>query len=368
MVDLRARGPEIDQAASSESKAKTDNSAGSALRFSQFFAVATLALMSLISGLNVVVNPLAYYPTTIVRPLTWSTRPLRTSALLSCRGTGVVIVGSSRAMKLAPAEVERLTGMRAYNASVDSAMAEDYLALLRLAVRGCAGSVREIVLGIDVEGFHASQNPDGRVTGSLAYWQELPPQERLRSALDAIETLLSWDQIVQSARSLRLILNPAEQPPPTSRFDADGLLHYLDWERERAEGRFNLNPSGQIENYLARFAGYGHLSLRRREVFEQFLRECFAASIRVRSFITPLHAEVRDALRARRNFDETHAELLTWLESLAAKNSLFSAVDYSDVLSFGGVEDGFYDGAHIDDENARRLLRALYNARTDAFQ
>ena len=84
--------------------------------------------------------------------------------------------------------------------------------------------------------------------------------------------------------------------------------------------------------------------------------------------MTPLHAEVRAALRARRNFDATRAELLAWLEPLSVTNRLFSVVDYSEVSSFGGAEDGFYDGAHIDDENSDRVLRALYSAGADAIQ
>lgn len=368
MLDAPPRQPSSGESKPTESGAESGRSASSASGFLRIFSVATLALMSLPVGLNFLVNPFAHYPVSIIRPVTWSTRTLRTTALLSCKGTGALIMGSSRSMKLAPAQVKNLTGLRAYNASVDSAMAEDYLALLRLALRGCAGSVREIVLGIDIEAFHDARGPDSRVTGSLAYWNELPAEERVRSALDAAESVLAWDQLAESIRSLRLLLSPGRREEPASRFDDDGFLHYLNWEREKAEGTFKLSASGQIDSYLARFAGYQHLSSRRREIFEQFLGECFAAGIRVRSFVTPLHAEVLAALRARRNFDATRAELLAWLEPLTQANRLFSFVDYSNVLSFGGAEDGFYDGAHIDDENSDRLLKALYAERADALQ
>lgn len=344
----------------------TNGTPAAVARYLKTFRIATVCLVALPVGLNAFVNPYLYYPTSLFRPVTWSTRPLRTVALRSCQGTGAVIIGSSRAMKLAPSRVEKRTGLRSYNASVDSAMAEDYLALYRLAHLGCGDGLQEIVLGIDLESFHDTHGPDGRVTGAPDYWLQLPWEERIRSALDALEKLVAWEQTVQSLRSVRLAF---EQPPvATSSFDADGLFHNLSWEKEKAEGTFKLDAKGMIGPYLSRFAGYRHVSPRRREIFEQFLAEASAAGIRVRAFVTPLHSEVQDALRASRGFDERRGELMSWLGRLAAENHSFSVVDYSDVRAFGGTERGFYDGAHIDDENSDRLLDALYGARADALQ
>ncbi len=337
-----------------------------ARRYLRTFAVVLGTALLAIALLNWAVNPYSYYPSAWLRPLTWSTRPLRTEALSGCRGVGALIIGSSRSMKLAPAQLQRLTGLRALNASVDSAMAEDFLALLRLARAGCGGSVKEVVLGIDLEAFHDTQGPDGRITGAPAYWAQLPLPERLRSAAAATEKLLAWEQTVQSLRSLRMLREPL--PTPTSRFDDDGFLHYVAWEAQKADGTFKLDTSGQVQAYLSRFAGFKHLSHRRLAVLRTFLEETASDGVRVRGFVTPLHADVLAALRSQRGFDALRSELNAQLADLQREFPHFTAFDASEVSAYGGAPDGFWDGAHVDDESSALLLDGLYGRRGDAVQ
>ena len=45
-----------------------------------------------------------------------------------------------------------------------------------------------------------------------------------------------------------------------------------------------------------------------------------------------------------------------------------SSVDFTQVESFGGSSEAFFDGAHIDDLNAGRLIDALFDGGGHALQ
>ena len=43
-------------------------------------------------------------------------------------------------------------------------------------------------------------------------------------------------------------------------------------------------------------------------------------------------------------------------------------MDYTDIAAFHGTEDGFYDGAHVTAENARRILAQAVRDEPGAFR
>jgi hypothetical protein len=335
-------------------------------RFVRAFAWALGGALALLGAFNVGVNPYGYYPTRIVRPLTWSSRVTHSDDLAQCHQWQAVVLGSSRSMKLSPSQIEQKSGLRTYNAAVDSAMAEDLLAIWRLAHERCGATLRELIIGIDIESFHDVQEPDGRITGAPLIWTHLPPQEQLRSASAALSRTLSWEQTAQSIRSLQLAATG--YPADKVRFDADGYLHYLDHEQAKASGTFVLDSHATTQAYLQRFAGMRHVSERRRAVFETLLRETAQAGVRVRTFITPLHEDLVTALKKERDFDHLRTEVVTMISELQRQYPHFTNEDFTEVQSFSGSPQAFYDGAHIDDQNADRLIDTLYGKRADALQ
>jgi hypothetical protein len=58
--------------------------------------------------------------------------------------------------------------------------------------------------------------------------------------------------------------------------------------------------------------------------------------------------------------------LRTYLRALQSRCDL-RVVDLLDIESFGGDPDGFYDGAHVTAENARRIIRHVVDVAPWSF-
>ena len=112
-----------------------------------------------------------------------------------------LILGSLRVMQVEPAYLEVKTGCSFYNAGVNSATAEDYLAMLRFYINTFHQPPRMILLGIDVEAFDSQP-----VSGSLLQVPELAltisDLISLRDRLLLLPKLFDWYQIASSNRSL----------------------------------------------------------------------------------------------------------------------------------------------------------------------
>jgi hypothetical protein len=181
-----------------------------------------------------------------------------------------------------------------------------------------------------------------------------------------VEALLSYGQLKQSLRSLRLSFTG--YPEPATTFDDDGFLHYPKWERQIALGTFTPNYEGSKTEYTNRFFRFTAIDNARRERFEGLLEYAHSHNIAVRAFLTPLSGPLIEHLRIHRSFDSLHQLVWTYLQEVQARHPHFSVVDFTDVRSFGGNPAGFLDGAHTDDENSRRLVEALYRAPSSKTQ
>jgi hypothetical protein len=185
------------------------------VRLIAFLAV-LIGTLGAIALLNLVVNPLGYYPVSFFHPLTWSTRQIKASLMISSPPVEALILGSSRTMSLSPAEIQRLSGHRAFNASVDSARVEDDLAIFRFASEERRWNLREVIVGLDVEAFHDGIPPDPRLSTAPEFRHWLPWTPRQQVIAGALKDLVSLGQAHQSLRSIELHI--AGLPPRESVF------------------------------------------------------------------------------------------------------------------------------------------------------
>ena len=127
--------------------------------FLRLLWTAVLGLFS-IAVLNLVVNPDGIFPLHIMPQLSWGGRPLKAEMLKKVASPPqALILGSSRVMALPPAEVERATGLRTFNAGVEVAKAEDFYVMLRYAIEATHLRPKLLLLGCDVEAFHNQEPP-----------------------------------------------------------------------------------------------------------------------------------------------------------------------------------------------------------------
>ena len=314
--------------------------------------------LALLAVLNVLVNPLGYYPTHLVRPLTWSSRSAKTERMTGRPSPDVLIFGSSRSMKLAPTEIMKVRGKTAFNAAVDSARAEDFYALLGFALEGCAWHPSELVIGIDLEAFRDHSSADSRLVSDEILRAYLPADIRWKGYEMMAGALLSYQQSLASMTALEYLVRGF--PEATVRFENDGELEYIAEDRAIREGTFRPNIDASIGEYGVRYAGFTGLDARRKEVFEEMIRRAHDAKISVYAFFTPLHPSLLKHLRATRDYDRLHALTVSYLQDLATRVGGVVIRDFTELASFGGEPDDFYDGVHMQRANADRLLRALW--------
>jgi hypothetical protein len=325
-------------------------------RFFSLVASATFA----VAASNLLVNPLGYYPVRVIRPLTWSSRETKAAIVRTAPPFQVLILGSSRTMKFAPNEVHALTGMNAVNAAIDSAHVEDLYATLQLALSRSRGvdDLKAVIVGVDPEAFHDHAAPDPRLFGVPELARRVPVAMQATIASEACRTLFSAGQFAATLRSLRMRFVDG-YPVAESSFDTDGLLHYVKWEREIAEGTFVPDIASSVEEYEGRYAGFDALDPTRKALFSEMVALASRQHISVRAFITPLHDRVRERLREQGNLEARLVELRAFLSEVATNFPSFTWVDYLDVRSFGGDPTAFFDGAHARDANMSKLAHAL---------
>jgi hypothetical protein len=307
---------------------------------------------------NYVVNPLNYYPPRLVRPLSYGDQLVKVDLMnRQAAGPDVLVLGSSRTMKLAPADVTALNGMTAFNGGVSSSRPEEWYAMLRHALDDLHWQPREIIVGVDLETlfYHGESNED--LLSSPDLRQHLPADMYRESLWNRAALLISWDQLLLSRKALAL--NRGARPPAAITFDPDGLLHYVGWEKAVAEGRFQFGVEFNIRDYRRRYDGLDGFDEQRKALFEQMLKLAAARSIRVRLFATTFHPAVLAEMVKLPAFNQVHADAVQYLSAAATRYQGVTFADFTEITSFGGDQDNFFDGVHIRQENGRRQLERL---------
>jgi hypothetical protein len=322
------------------------------------FSVTAGSILMVTTAINVVVNPLGYYPTKWFEPLAWSSRSEKVKLMRAAPSPGVLILGSSRTMKLDPDEIRRLSSGTPFNAAVDSARAEDLYALTRFALEELGWQPKEIIIGVDLEAFHDHIQPDNRLIANADLRRFLPLEIQWEAAITAAEGLISETQLRSSIRSLSRSMRGGRKTKAT--FAADGHLRYDEWEEQIQAGSFTPDIEASLAEYERRFDGFRGLDPRRMQLFEELLRLAESRNIRVRAFITPLHPQLIERLRKTRDFDRLHGLVVAYLEELRAAHPMLIAADFTDVTEFSGDPGLFFDGAHLRDENTILLVQKLY--------
>jgi hypothetical protein len=298
--------------------------------------------LSGIALINFLVNPFRLYPCRLVAPAAVDDHTTKLE-LLRCRRPQLLVLGSSRVLKLEPAYLERRTGLRAFNLGVASGQAEDSLCLLRYATEGLRLPVRWVVLGVDVDSFTptAPVNPQLRKNPCLRAF--LPPELRpgWTAPIGDLLEALTLDQLTMSIRALW-----PRSGRRLGRFDADGLLH------NAAEKR-PLDLSLDMRPYMRRFGNYSYLSPARLGYLDEIARLCRRRRIRLSVFLTTVHAQYARSVAA--TYWPRYRELVPLMERKAPKEG-FTFTDCSQVEKYGGDPNDFYDCSHVKCGNSRRII------------
>lgn len=272
-----------------------------------------------------------------------------------------LILGSSRSMKLSPAQLGKLTGQPFFNLGVFSGRPEDFLALYRAATRRHP-DINLLLVGVDADGLNPRQPSEGEFENNA----EL--QQALRGAPFSV---VDWGKFLAHravdlysmgyARDVLASLNATRHPPtPMYSFDADGSIEFPKYDREIAAGTFSLDRvlATCIDNGVNQLALIRETDVARLRYLRTLIADARAHGVDVVVWSPPLHPRFRAAisqnLLARGN--------LTRISSDIRRLTREAAVPFVDLESSGDFlpdATAWYDCVHYRSSEAARIAALL---------
>jgi hypothetical protein len=332
-------------------------------------AIGTIAVVFLV---NVLVDPYGTVGTNLLAsgvprdPSTKATliKGLRTPPQL-------VVLGSSRSLKVRPSYLHALTGENVFNAGVrDATPVEEYALVHFIHDRFPDAHIHWLWL-LDVEAFRGDT-----ISPALLDSADLAPYvssgDRLTARLHGIVDLLSWRALEDSISSIRAGDRPDTVPDTHSRRIGPHIRHLI----ARSEGftadgyytRVDYNWPKSTAKYEAMYGDgslYTHLSGLSKSYLERTLRDLNAWGEAPVIVLSPMHPKLERELGPV-GWSARHRDLVAYLQGLHPRYR-FRFLDFTSIRSFGGDPHGFYDPVHLRPANIHRMLSAVLRRAGDAL-
>ena len=259
------------------------------------------------------------------------------------RAPQLLILGGSRATRFEPAYFEELTGLRGFNLAFQNGRPEDAWAFVNFIHARFPGAKLRVVWFLHVEAFRAQGLSPGLIQDeSLSRWfpRALIDSERKKLPRSAEE--------VPKGRDLAL-----------TRFGPDGVVLRNRYDIAEERGRpLSRALDWSIATVLERYATtQPELYPRSQRYFEKTLRLLSEMGTTQAVVLMPLHPRLLAAVRAA-GWQERHDEVTTYLAGLQDRYG-FGLLDSSHLATFKGDPKDFYDGFHVKQANARKLIRSV---------
>jgi hypothetical protein len=244
-------------------------------------------------------------------------------------------------MMFRPSLLEELTGMPAFNAGTSSGVPEEMYRLVRNA------NIRPniVLMGLDIEMFHDQDAVENDLQRS---WSN-------------VTQLLSIEQSSLSLQLLQMLLR-GKRPVAARHLDADGYLHYDNYEAEARTGAYDLSTKLQrtTTEYRFRWEGFSHISQSRLQYVEAIMRFCKEQNIQMVVVLTPYHPLLKESLPSNR-FNAMKNALWVHLSELCSRYGA-QCKDYTSIETFNADDRSFYDGVHMNERNTDALVRSLFSS------
>jgi hypothetical protein len=333
-----------------------------------------LGLLACVGAFNAVVDPFGFVGSAVFPTAILSDRATKACLAERLRSAPQLIVyGSSRAMKVAPAFVSRLTGLTTFNAAVSSASPADVWAFANFLHGRFPGRPARVIWLLDIESFRTRPLDPGLLeTPALARYFSASAQASAK--IDSVWTLFSWKtarDAYRVATSHRASI--ATRVPCTYR--SNGVTEYTprglrQWDFHDVARARGASLTASVDRSIAQYrgvyaSGYPRLSPTSQHWFERTLRVMHAWGIRPIIVLTPIQPKLLRAIGSL-GWWRRHADVVRYLHSVQ-KRVPFELLDASEVATFGGSRRAFYDGVHMTPPNVRRLMTWVVRHSPAAF-
>lgn len=324
-------------------------------RFAVIFARATVAGIALLAATNWLVNPWRLYAPRLLPPRVLDLRDQKCALLREAEPPEQLVLGSSRMFCVEPAVLERLTGLRTFNAAVTDAKPVDSMALYRYAAETLRAPVRSVVLGVETHTF-INVAASYRALEAHPQLSRFLPQHSQPAFSDAVQ-LLSRAQAEDSWASLERAFNGQPKTVPFRLFSPDG---HERWRRPDAFGpaegaAFRAQLDRLLSERLVRAGAFEERGARDLQFLLALLQR---RGVRTTVVATPMLGWLREEWREAgflRNEEQALSETRRLCRAHGAR-----FVDFHRPESFGADPAQFYDGVHPTAVTTRRMLEALF--------
>jgi hypothetical protein len=314
-----------------------------------------LALMAVVAAFGALLDPYGgvgtgVFPTVVPRDATVKADLIQALD----RPPGIVVLGSSRSLKMDPRYLQRRTGRRAFNAGVRAGTPVEAYAMLRLLGDRFPGARTSFLWMLDVEAFR-SNYIDAALLNDDRLAKYFSEAEQIRARAHALWPLLSWNGAQDALTVARAELTGTAPSAEDQRDAAHNFFRTDGYKRlgEARDGRMVRNK------YIGFYAqgGFPGLAATPLAYLEESLRLMNAKGAVPVIVLTPMSPQMQRVLRPL-GWDNRRREVVQTLRHLQERYR-FRLVDMSSVRTWGGKPNGFADGVHLLPSNMRRLTDAV---------
>jgi hypothetical protein len=336
-----------------------------ARRFVIWLLLGVVGLLAAVLAFNAVVDPYGtlgtgLFPT--VTPQDSSTKVQLLEALK--QSPQVVVLGSSRAMRIEPSYIAQKTGLRSFNAAVRSGTPLDAWAFANFINDHFHGANPRYLWMLDINAF---QYQAPAIHDNLFHTPQLsqyfPSADQNSLSLSDLWTMLSWQTTRDSLRSVRADIRGV---PPVVKADRRAPGEFTR-DGGRASGDFgdpNVASGAGLAVRIKATAKEAEAEFTKpafndepRRYFERTLAAMNRWGIHPLLVLTPIHPTLHKLIGPL-GWDERHQKVLDYLARLTSKYQ-FTVIDMTSTATFGGSPDAFYDGTHMRVSNLRLMLSAV---------
>jgi hypothetical protein len=318
-----------------------------------------LVVMAAVGTLNTLADPYGLIGMKLLPTVTTSDRTIKADAIESLKqAPQLIVLGSSRSMRWMPEHFDEVTGLRTFNAGVNGiGGTADAWAMVNYIHDTFPDSHPKYWWLLDVESF-VPFKVQGRTANEprLAQYVEgsgtvrKTPSAILRQAWANRSSVFSLDS---AKDSLRVLMNRKKvkrvYDEYRKRFKSDGSMA----DRPLTKGEWNRRWPKSVKRYTDLYTNaYFDLDPTAKKYFEQtlaFMNDQGATPLIVLTPINPKLREYVDPL----GWPQRHQQVLDYLDSMK-KQYKFEFIDITDITTWGGDPEGFYDGVHMTVENTAK--------------
>ena len=341
--------PEIDQGAGRR-----------AFWFVLAMVVITAVVMACVVTLNVIADPYGTVGTHLFPTVTTSDRTVKADRIEALKQPPqLVVLGSSRSMRYEPSYLQKLTGLRTFNAGVNGVGGTADAWAMTQFIHEVFPDARPAYLWmVDVESFvpfeiqaRTANEPRlakfvsgaraGKGVGELAdaIWQNRTTEFSLRTAKDSVRLLIYRKKAKDSqSRYQKTIL-------------ADGVLRQRLWTKKEWSFRF----PNSVQRYSDLYKTIYHkLDPTAEAYFEKTLAFMNRQGDTPILVITPINPKLAKVINPMGR-TQRRKQVLNYLDSLQGRYR-FKLLDLTDPSVFGFDPKQWYDGVHMTTINTEKAI------------